>query len=234
MSTKTYLYRLALVGLFLIGTGISVADEAIINTGDDVDLCEPFLEGRVDGPLIDTMLIAAEQGHLYRIQKSTSRMGFCVQSTLSKIKGEFKDFQGGLALQPVASSDGLAMVVIKTDSVNVKGRLIENMVKGESFFDVDNHPEILFVSKSFEWTGEDRAVLKGDLTLRGITRPVVFDVTLTSIDGTWTDKAEKILVKATTSIERTAFGMKALSSMVDDTVTLCMSVEALKYKPDNA
>jgi polyisoprenoid-binding protein YceI len=127
----------------------------------------------------------------------------------------------------VASSDGLAMVVIKTDSVDVKGRLIENMVKGESFFDVDNHPEILFVSKSFEWTGEDRAVLKGDLTLRGITRPVVFDVTLTSIDGTWTDKAEKILVKATTSIERTAFGMKALSSMVDDTVTLCMSVEAL-------
>lgn len=233
MSVKTRFYRLALAGLLFSAGGMAVALEPISHSDDEVDLCEPFKDGKVDTTLLDTMLTAAENGHLYRIQKSTSRMGFCVHSQLSVIKGEFKEFQGGLALQPVDNGDGQAMVVINTDSVDVKGRLIENLVKGASFFDVDNNPEILFVSKGFEWTSTSTAQLYGDLTLRGITRPVVFEVTLTTLDGTPANKSEKILVKATTEIDRTAFGMKALSSMVDDTVKLCMSVEAQKYRAED-
>ena len=233
MSMRTRIYRLALAGLLFSTGGMAVAVEPISETDGEVDLCEPFLDGKVDASLLATMLSAAEDGHLYRIQKSSSRMGFCVHSQLSEIEGEFKDFKGGLALQPVVNGKGQAMVVINTASVDVKGRLIENLIKGENFFDVKNNPEILFVSKGFEWTSPSSAQLKGDLTLRGITHPVVFDVTLTALDGTQASNAEKILVKATTEIDRTDYGMKALSSMVDDTVTLCMSVEARKYKADN-
>lgn len=232
MSLRKTLSRLVLAGLLLSGGGTAIAAEPITGTGNDVDVCKPFQDGRVDASLLETMLTAAENGHLYRIQKATSRMGFCVHSQLSEIEGEFKEFQGGLALQPAVNGKGQAMVVIKTDSVDVKGKMIENLIKGERFFDVENNPEILFVSKGFEWTSPSKALLKGDLTLRGITRPVVFEVTLTALDGTQTDSDEKILVKASTEIDRTAFGMKALSSMVDDTVKLCMSVEARKYKAD--
>ena len=232
MSMTTHFVRLALAALLFCIGGITVAAEPINPVNDDDDICQPFLDGKVDSSLLATMLSAAENGHLYRIQTATSRMGFCVHSQLSEIEGEFKDFKGGLALQAVDNDAGTAMVVIKTGSVDVKGRVIENMIKGESFFDVENNPEILFVSKGFKWIGPDSARLKGDLTMRGITRPVVFEVSLTDLkDGAQNSRTEKILVKATAEIDRTEFGMKALGSMVDDTVRLCMSVEALKYKP---
>lgn len=233
MNMRTHIYRLLLAGLLFSTGGIAVAEEPISDIDGEVDLCEPFKDGKVDASLLTTMLSAAENGHLYRIQKSSSRMGFCVHSNLKEIEGEFKDFQGGLALQPEDNGEGQAMVVIKTGSVDVKGALVEKLIKGENFFDVEHNPEILFVSKGIEWTSPSSAQLKGDLTLRGITRPVIFEVSLTALDGTNASNAEKILVKATTDIDRTAFGMKALSSMVDDTVRLCMSVEARKYKGDH-
>ena len=235
MGMRTRFYRLALAGLLFCTGGIAVAVEPI-SAGDadgDVNLCAPFQDGKVDESLLASMLTAAENGHLYRIQTATSKMGFCVHSQVSEIEGEFKDFKGGLALQPVTNGDGQAMVVVNTNSLYVDGKLIEKLIKGESFFDVEHNPEILFVSKGFEWTSARSAELRGDLTLRGITRPVVFKVTLTTQDGAPASNAEKILVKATTEIDRTAFGMGALPSVVDSKVRLCMTVEALKYRPDS-
>jgi polyisoprenoid-binding protein YceI len=58
---------------------------------------------------------------------------------------------------------------------------------------------------------------------------VTFNVTLTAVDANKVDKAQKILVKATTTIDRSEFGMKKLATMVNNNVELCMSVEALKY-----
>jgi len=235
MNMRTRFYRLAMAGLLFSTGPLAVAAEPI-STDDhdgDVSLCAPFQDGKVDASLLATMLSAAENGHLYRIQTSTSKMGFCVHSQVSEIEGQFKDFKGGLALEPVTSGDGQAMVVINADSLDVDGKLIESLLKGESFFDVENNPEILFVSKGFKWTSPRSAELRGELTLRGTTRPVVFKVTLTSLDGAPASDAEKILVKAATEIDRTAFGMDALSSLVDSKVKLCMTVEALKYKPDS-
>jgi polyisoprenoid-binding protein YceI len=220
---RKLLHRITLTGLLLFGAGPGFADEP--------ELCQPFMTGNVDASLLEIMLSAAENGQLYRIQQDTSRMGFCVQSQLSLIKGEFKDFQGGLVLHPMDDEDGQTMVVIKTDSVDTRGILVRNMFKGKDFFDVERNPEILFVSKGFEWTGRDTAVLKGDLTLRGITRPVTFAVTLTRLENTPDSAAEKVLVKASTIIDRTEFGMKSLTNIVDETVKLCMTVEALKYRP---
>ena len=120
-------------------------------------------------------------------------------------------------------------MVVRTASLDTGGSLLESLLKGKRFFDVKNYPEILFVSNGFEWTGKDTAVLKGDLTLHGVTRPVVFKVELTNITGDLAGKSNMILFKATTSISRSEFGMDTLSSVASDTVKICMSVEALKY-----
>ena len=83
------------------------------------------------------------------------------------------------------------------------------MVKGENFFDVENNPEILFVSEKLEWTSKDTAELKGKLTMRGTTKPVTFHVSLTPLSSDKISQAEKVLVKATASISRAEFGMKS-------------------------
>ncbi len=194
------------------------------------DVCAPFMEGKVDASLLATMISSAENGHLYRIQQTSSRVGFCVKSKLSRIEGSFTDFQGGISLTSGGKSDGQTMVLIKTNSLETEGSLVKHMIMGEDFFDVAHHPEVLFVSDGFKWTSPDTAVLKGKLTLRGITKPVIFNVKLTPLDDKQIAQAGRILVKATTSINRADFGMDSLEAVIEGDVQLCMSVEAVKYE----
>lgn len=193
------------------------------------DVCAPFKDGVVDTSVISKMLAAADDGHLYRIDTTTSRIGFCVDSPVGVIEGEFKAFTGGLTyLQEHLGSDDYALVRVNAASLETDGFIIENMLKGERFFDVENYPEILFVSTGFEWVSETEAVLLGKLTIHGVTREVGFHVELIEQPGDLANK-QRILVTATTLIRRSEFGLNALSPMVSDAVNLCMSVDAVKY-----
>jgi polyisoprenoid-binding protein YceI len=191
---------------------------------ENPDVCEPFMDGRVDESLLSGMLSAAEDGHLYRIQPGSSQVGFCVNSALKRIEGNFTEFKGGITLGNGEANNGQTLVLIRTDSLDTQGALVRSLLKGESFFDVEKYPDVLFVSNSFEWTGADTAIMKGDLTLRGITRPILFEVTLTPA------KTGMITVKATATINRAEFGMDKLDSIVNGEVQLCLSVEALKFE----
>ena len=175
------------------------------------------------------MLSAADDGHLYRIQPATSRAGFCVDSEFSRVKAEFRNFQGGLSLWPDPGEDELVMIVIRAASLDVDGSMIEYMLKSQRFFDVENYPEILFVSTSIHWTSQTTAEMKGNLTLHGVTRVVTFQVLLTSMEKEPGSRVEKIVAKASTTISRSDFDMDALSQLVDDNVELCMSVEAIRH-----
>ena len=195
----------------------------------DQELCAPFRADMVAPERVQAMLSAAEDGHLYRIQSSTSRMGFCVDGKVSRIKAEFRNFQGGLSLWPDPGEDELAMVVIRTASLDTDNSMTEHMLKSEPFFDVENYPEILFVSSGIRWTSKTKAELKGDLTLHGVTKAVIFQVQLTSMKREAGSKIEKIVAKAGTTISRSDFGMDTLSQLVDDKVDLCLRVEAIRH-----
>jgi polyisoprenoid-binding protein YceI len=209
------------IGLLLsIFSASTLAEDAV---------CTPFKGGIVDQSIVSKMLSAANDGHLYRINPASSRVGFCVNSPVGLIEGEFKDFIGGLTfLQENIAQDEQALVMVNTASLETDGAFIESMLKGRKFFDVEKFPEILFVSTGFKWVSETEAVLIGELTLHGVTKPVGFHVELIeqqANDG----KAQRILVKATTLIRRSEFGLNALSPMVSDSVNLCMSVDAVRY-----
>ena len=121
------------------------------------------------------------------------------------------------------------MVMVKTASLDTGGSMIEYLLKSERFFDVENYPEILFVSTGFTWSSDTTGTLKGDLTLHGVTRPVTFEVTVFPVKSKDEKQIGKVLVKAGTIIRRSDFGMDTLSQVVNDNVELCMSVEAVRY-----
>ena len=195
----------------------------------EADVCAPFKDGVVDNSIVSKMLAAANDGHLYRIRPSSSRIGFCVESPVGLIEGEFKDFTGGLTfLHENVTEDEQALVMVKTASLETDGPFIESMLKGRKFFDVKNYPEILFVSTDFKWVSQTEAILLGELTLHGVTKAVGFHVQLIEESGDH-GQEQRILVKATTLIRRSEFGLTALSPMVSDSVNLCMSVDAIKY-----
>ena len=129
MDTKILLQRI-LIGL-LAFSWLSLTHAAESGKGE---LCAPFMDGKVEPTLLATMLDAAHDGNLYRINNDSSRVGFCVTSKFNEVKGDFREVQGGLVLAADTSADGHAMLVINTASLDTKGSMIESLIKSERFF----------------------------------------------------------------------------------------------------
>ena len=132
MSMSKLFKRFALAVTLLTGTGLAPAEET--------DVCSPFRDGKVDESVLATMLSAADDGHLFRIQQESSQVGFCVDSKLSRIEGVFRDFKGGMALDTEENGTGQTMILIKASSLDTEGNIVEKMIKGENFFDVEHYP----------------------------------------------------------------------------------------------
>ena len=187
------------------------------------------LDSKVSHPVVSALLKASKVGCLYRVQSATSKVRFSIDSIAGEVTGNFTHFKGGIALQPDVGDNGQGIFIIKTDSVSTSNMMIDKVVKSKSFFDVERYPEILFVSTGFEWESEARGVLKGKLTLHGITKAFAFNVELSDIYGNKVGNSDTILIKISTSFSRTKFGMKLMSSVVGDTVRLGMTIHAKKH-----
>ena len=93
----------------------------------------------------------------------------------SWLYGGFNDFDGSFtwdADKPEASS---VNVVINTGSVDTNHAERDKHLRSDDFLSVDDHPQATFKSTGVEMTGENTANVTGDLTLNGVTRPVVLD-----------------------------------------------------------
>ncbi len=221
---KNLIYNLIKATLLGLMLGVSLSAYAEEEPGA---LCAPFKDAQIDQDVLAVMLKAAEDGDLYRIKPDSSKMGFCINSPLGEVKAEFRRFNGGMTLKE-NSQKSRAVVNIVVDSLDADSGLVETMLKSESFFDSELYPNIIFVSTGIEWISDKKAVLKGDLTMHGITKTVAFYVDMKKVK---TAQGEDVLtVKATTTIQRSEFAMHTLSPMVDDRVSLCMTVDAYRYK----
>ncbi|MEN8214414.1 MAG: YceI family protein [Pseudomonadota bacterium] len=194
--------------------------------------CEPFRQVKVPQYVLNTMIDAATIGHLYRFQSETSRVKFSIDSSFKLVEGNFRKIEGGIAMESGAEHRGQALIAIKTGSVSTSNSLVENIIKSDTFLDVDEYPQILFTSTGFKWLGDTSGFLKGNLTLHGVTKPVSFHVKLSDLQGNRVGKSNAALARITTSINRNDFGMNKLPFAVNDKVNLSIRVQAAKSKLD--
>lgn len=180
-----------------------------------------------------------EQGHgaqsmdvilnenIYEIQQETSKMQFRVDSPIGDIWACFRDFEGRFLMLNSRRHHAQAAIDINAESLETGGGFIGVMLKGESFFDVENFPSMHFIGSSFEWYSDRHGVLKGYMTIKNVTRKVAFYVELVdaSVDNRFSDR---ITVTASTTIRRSEFGIYTLLPAVSDDVNLFMSIDALK------
>ncbi len=218
MANITNNMKSILLSILLLGVYVPAHAE-------DGDVCAPFKNADIDQGMVALMLQAATDGDLYRVKPNSSKMGICINSPVGVIEAEFHDFKGGLALNDFMQQ-GTSLIKIDADSLETDSGFIEAMLKSESFLDSEQYPDIIFVSTGIEWIEGKKGVLKGNLTLHGITKAVAFYVELKKADA----GEETITVKATTTIQRSEFGMYTLSPLVDDRVSLCMTIDAYKYQ----
>ena len=205
--------RTLFAGLFIIICGAVNADY------EDFANQECVMQG------MDVVL----DGNVYEIQPGTSKMEFRVDSPIGDIWASFQDFEGRFLMLDSGRDHELASIDIDAGSLDADGGLIGAMLKSESFFDVENFPSMHFAGSSFEWYSARRAVLRGHMTIKNITRQVAFYVELVDAEVD-NSNSDRITVTASTTIRRSAFGIDSLLPAVSDNVNLFMSIDARRKK----
>lgn len=139
--------------------------------------CDLAENSHINPAIINTMLEAANKGYFYRVNSSISNIAFEVNHfPFRKLKGRFNEFDDGLALPVKANQSRQILFLIKANSMATGNHDLDDYLKSTEFFNAAQFPDIIFVSAGFEWIDDTTARLHGDLTLRGTTRPLVFNV----------------------------------------------------------
>jgi len=148
------------------------------------------------------------------IDPSHTTVGFVARHLMvAKVRGRFGSFAGSaqIADQPEQSS---VRVEIEAASVDTHDDGRDTHLRSADFFDVETHPQITFVSTGFTQTGTTSFDLPGELTIRGVTRPVVLKAEFDGLAGDpW--GGTRAAFTAATEIDREDFGLtwnKALES----------------------
>jgi polyisoprenoid-binding protein YceI len=104
-------------------------------------------------------------------------------------------------------------------------------LRSADFFDAEKFPAITFKSTSVKAAGKGKLKVTGDLTIKGITKPVVLDVTINKTGVQPLAKREAAGFSATTTVKRTDFGLGLYAPNVSDQVKLSITTEAIVPKP---
>lgn len=177
-------------------------------------------------------LFAADE---YTIDTAHSTVEFAVRHmVISTVKGTFADFSGVVTYDPKDVTKSTVDVTIKTASINTNNEKRDNHLRSADFFDADKYPEITFKSSKIENT-KDGLVMKGTLTIRGVSKEVSMPLQLTD---TMTDPWGSIRFGAETGLEinRQDYGVSWNNVMdngglvVSDNVKISISVELVQKK----
>jgi len=168
----------------------------------------------------------------YRIDPDHASIGFLVSHLgLADTLGMFRQVEGGFTFDDQAMTVSDVRVEVKTDSVYTAHEARDRHLRQKDFLWTDRYPTMTFVGREATRTGESTGTLTGDLTLRGVTRPVTLDLTYGGMrQYPFGDKHTAIGVSARGTIRRSDFGMDyALADMlVGDEVQLLISFEGIR------
>jgi polyisoprenoid-binding protein YceI len=115
----------------------------------------------------------------YTVDPSHSRIGFVARHAMvTKIRGAFNDFAATLHLDAIDPSKSTAKVVIQATSIDTRNADRDGHLRGNDFFAMDEFPTISFESTSAEQLDPQTYRVTGDLTIRGVTKPVSVDFDL--------------------------------------------------------
>jgi polyisoprenoid-binding protein YceI len=168
----------------------------------------------------------------YVLDPSHMAIAFLVSHVgFAKTLGQFREAQGSFVFDPDKPSVSDIDVTIKAASVTTQHDARDEHLRKEDFLWVEKYPEITFRGTSARQTGPRTGTVTGDLTLRGVTRPVTLDVTWNkSGQYPFGDMHDATGISARTTIKRSDFGMTyaVQGGLVGDEVDILLEFEAIR------
>ena len=176
----------------------------------------------------------------YSIDPAHSTIGFAVRHLeISLVDGRFKEFTGTIRYDDKDVTKSSVTFAAKVASIDTEVEARDTHLRSADFFEVEKYPEMTFKSTRVERRSDRGYVLHGDLTLKGVTKPVAIPFTMT---GAVTDPwgGTRFGVEGRTTINRRDFGITYGNALpgggfdVGDEVEITLRLEAVKAAPKPA
>ncbi|WP_409432137.1 YceI family protein [Litorimonas sp. RW-G-Af-16] len=147
---------------------------------------------------------------------------------LSQYTARFDSISGALEFNQDAPET--SRIDIRIDPRSVSTGLPdfdETLATSANYFDADSYPEIRYVSAAIVKTGDNRGTVTGDLTLRGVTKPVTLDVVFNGAGKSFGNPGKTLGFSATGTFNRSDFGMDYLITLgnIGDKISLNIQAE---------
>ncbi|HEX2866420.1 MAG TPA: YceI family protein [Ignavibacteriales bacterium] len=172
----------------------------------------------------------------WNIDKSHTRIQFTARHmVIAHVAGEFKDYNLKMRVNSESFQDSEIEFTINAQSIDTGIADRDAHLKSEDFFGAENYKEIRFVKRSIEKLDEENYKMRGDLTIRDITKPIDLDVTF---GGLITDPYGNLRAgfNVKGSLDRFEYGLKwnALietgGAVVGKTININCDVEVIRRK----
>ncbi len=177
--------------------------------------------------------LAQTQAAAWKLDPAHSAAEFSIRHMgLSNVHGRFGGVNGTIALDPADLTKSSVAATIDVTTVDTGVPQRDGHLKSPDFFDVAKFPTMTFKSKSVTKSGDGYSVA-GDLTMHGVTKPVVLDMESSKEQAGQDGKAHRGF-EATTTIHRQDYGLvwngtlKSGDSVLGDDVKVTLDVEAAK------
>lgn len=177
----------------------------------------------------------------FRIDPNHSLVGFNIRHFFSRTPGRFKEFNGIVQLDEKNLAASSVEVTIQTASVNTENERRDGDLRSRNFFHSDSFPAMTFKSTKVV-PGPDKSFLVyGDLTIRGVTKPVTLEATILGVGQVAMGGRPPRTIagfEARTTIDRKDFGIVWNSvldqggTMLGDDVTITLQIEAVWMDPN--
>ena len=164
---------------------------------------------------------AQAQSGTYDVEPGHTQVGFSVvHFGFTNYVGLFSNVSGTLTLDTKNPAASKLSVTIPVESVQTTSAKLNDELKGEQWFDAAKFPNATFTSTSVRLTGRNDAIVTGNLTLHGVTKPETLKVHFVGAGVNALDKKYTTGFEATGTIKRSDFGVKMYVPYVSDDVQL--------------
>ncbi len=163
----------------------------------------------------------------YVLDKSHAHVTFSVGHLgFSTVHGQFRSFDANIDFDPGNVEATKVNFEIDAASVDTFWEARDNHIRGKDFFDAKNHPKIMFSTTSVTPTGAETADVTGDLTIRGVTKPITLNAVLNKLGPSPFNPNQTIAgFTITGEIDRTEFGVTYAAPAVSAIVPIRLDLE---------
>lgn len=185
-----------------------------------------FIAAAITAPLLSFTIAASS----WKLDTSHAKLRFSITHLgINDVEGSFKTIDATITSDSEDLTNAKISFTADAKSIDTDSQMRDDHLRGEDFFDVAKHPTITFTSTSVTKGSDGKYKVKGNLTMKGITKPV--ELTATARYGDHPMAKTRVAgVKVTGTIDRTQFGIGsgAGGSTLSDNVEISANAEFVK------